>query len=73
MFLDITMRKNILPYAPAERMLKQAGAKRISQESKVALMESLEDYAKLLIIKALQVMKNCNRKTILGEDLKISQ
>lgn len=67
------MRKNVLPFAPAERMLKQAGAKRVSEESKAALMQVLEEEGTILIAKALQVMKNCNRKTILPEDLKISQ
>lgn len=67
------MRKNILPYAPAERMLRLAGAKRVSEESKAALMQALEEEAGMLIAKALQVMKNCNRRTIQGDDLKISQ
>ncbi len=67
------MRKNVLPYAPAERILKHAGAKRVSEESKEALMETLEAEASVFITKALQVMKNCNRKTLLGEDLTIAQ
>ncbi|MBI4440669.1 NFYB/HAP3 family transcription factor subunit [Candidatus Woesearchaeota archaeon] len=67
------MRKNVLPYAPAERMLKQAGARRVSMEAKIALMQTLEEEAGRLIAKAVQVMKNCNRKTLLGEDLRLSQ
>lgn len=65
------MRKNILPYAPAEQMLKNAGAKRVSQESKEAMMQTLEAEASVIITKALQVVKNCNRKTILGEDISL--
>lgn len=67
------MRKNVLPYASAERILKQAGAKRVSLEAKVAFMETLENEAAVLIRKALDIMKNCNRKTILGEDIKLAR
>ena len=71
--LEDTMRKNVLPYAPAERIMKLAGAKRVSQEAKVALMQILEEEAVALIGKALDIMKNCNRKTILGEDLRLAK
>lgn len=65
------MRKNILPYAPAERILKEAGATRVSEEAKEALMQVLEEEATALVAKAIDIMKNCKRKTILEEDMRL--
>ena len=43
-----SMEKHAIPLAAMERILKRAGAHRVSEESKVALRQVLEDIAILL-------------------------
>ena len=61
-----------IPKAPIARIMKDAGADRISEDAKVELAESLEEIARKIAIKANEAAKLAKRKTIKAEDIKFA-
>ena len=63
----------ILPRAPFERILKKAGAKRVSFEACDEFAKVIED--KLLDVSkdAVDLAKHAGRKTIIDEDIRIAR
>jgi DNA-binding protein len=66
------MTQKLLPLAAMERLLKNAGASRVSEEAKDTLKTILEDYADKVGTKAWEIAKHSGRKTIKSSDLKIA-
>jgi len=64
------MAKKILPIAAMEKLLKKAGAARISLSAKEAMREILEDIGEEIGEKAIRLAKHSKRKTIKKEDIK---
>ncbi len=60
-----------IPAAPAERILKSAGAKRVSDPAKKALADILEEVGIQIAEQAVGIAKNCGRKTVTDEDIKM--
>lgn len=61
-----------LPIAPIKRLLKNAGASRISDEAAVKLAEVLEEIGEDLARDATKLAKHAGRKTVKGEDIKLA-
>ncbi|MDD5133117.1 MAG: NFYB/HAP3 family transcription factor subunit [Candidatus Nanoarchaeia archaeon] len=64
--------KGILPLAAMEKLLKKAGAPRVSDDAKRALAEILEDYADQISDKAIKIAQHSKRKTVKAGDVKLA-
>jgi len=65
-------RKNILPYAAMEKLLKKAGSERVSDKAKEAFADVLEEIGLSLGEKAVKFSRHSGRKTIKEEDIKLA-
>lgn len=61
-----------LPLACMEKLLRQAGAERVSEDAKQALREFLEAQAVELGKRAATLASHAGRKTVKGEDVKLA-
>ncbi|MBR0473182.1 MAG: histone family protein [Methanosphaera sp.] len=61
-----------LPIAPIKRLLKNAGASRISDEAAVKLAEVLEEIGEDLARDATKLAKHAGRKTVKAEDIELA-
>ena len=62
-----------LPIAPVKRLLKNAGAKRISDEASIELAKVLEEIGEVLARDATKLAKHAGRKTVKAEDIILAQ
>ena len=61
-----------MPYislSSMEKILKEAGAERVSPSACIALREILEEIAREISEKAVKIAKHARRKTVRGEDI----
>jgi histone H3/H4 len=64
---------SILPKLPFERLMKRAGAKRVSDEALEEMAKVLEDKLGEVAKEATLLAKHAGRKTILEEDVRIAR
>ncbi len=62
-----------LPLAPLKRILKKAGAERVSDDAVEALRDEIEDKAHDLAEKARDYAHHADRKTVQREDVKAAR
>ena len=58
--------------APMHRIIKRAGAERVSEEASLALRDALEDIGVRIAREALDFTKHAGRKTVKAEDIQIA-
>lgn len=69
----ITEVKNMaIPKAPVNRIIKEAGAERVSDAAVVALVEYLEADAAAVAKKAIEYAKIAKRQTVKAEDIALA-
>ena len=61
-----------IPVAAMERLLKRAGAQRVSEDAKHALKKALEDYAQKIGESAAKYSTHAGRKTVKAEDVELA-
>ena len=61
-----------LGLSPMHRILKKAGAERVSEEAAEELRKALESIGKQIASNALDFTKHAGRKTVKSEDIQIA-
>lgn len=64
--------KKLLPLAAMEKILKQAGAERVSDKAKAALKEVVEEKADKIASDAIRLALHAGRKTVKAGDIKLA-
>lgn len=64
--------KKLLPLAGMEKIMKKAGADRVSDDAKKALKDVLEDYARKVAENAVKLADHASRRTVKKEDIELA-
>ena len=62
----------ILPLAPLDRLMRDAGAKRVSDPAKIEMAKALEAVAEKLAMSAKKLAAHAGRKTIKAQDIELA-
>ncbi|RLE39075.1 histone [Candidatus Woesearchaeota archaeon] len=66
------MIKKQLPLAAMGKLMKKAGAERVSDKAKIALKIALEDEAEKIAEASIRLAMHAGRKTIKAGDIKLA-
>ena len=67
------MARSIIPLAAMEKLLKKAGAPRVSEDAKAALKDVLEDIGTKIGTKSLAYAQHSGRKTVKAADVRLAE
>ena len=67
------VRENILPLAAMDKLLKKAGASRVSEDAKESLREALEEKAHEIGEKAAKFAAHSGRTTVKAADINLAK
>lgn len=66
------MSKRLIPLAAMEKVMKSAGADRVSDKAKLALKNIIEDIAEEIASDAVKYAFHAGRKTVKAGDIKLA-
>lgn len=66
------MSKRSIPLASMEKILKECGADRVSDDAKVALKSIIEEIADEISQNANRLAKHAGRRTVMDSDIKLA-
>jgi len=61
-----------LPIAAIDRLIRKAGAGRVSEDAAIELGKIIEEVAMDISKQAIDLAKHAKRKTVTGEDIKLA-
>ncbi len=61
-----------LPIAAIDRLVRKAGAERVSEEAAIELSKILSEVAIDISKQAIELARHAKRKTVTGEDIKLA-
>ncbi|MFH1439006.1 MAG: histone [Candidatus Woesearchaeota archaeon] len=64
--------KRLIPLAAMEKIMKNAGADRVSDKAKAALKSVLEDIGEEIAANAVKLAAHAGRKTVKAGDIKLA-
>ena len=67
------MGRSIIPLAAMEKLLKKAGASRVSEDAKMALKDVLENFGLKIGSKSATLAQHSGRKTVKAVDIKLAE
>lgn len=70
--MDKDVNTPILPLAPVERLIRKAGADRVSESAGIELAKVLEEFGVKVSIEAATLARHAGRTTVKEEDIRLA-